>query len=95
MVRRCLVINPEKDTVAVVLENAFKGDTIETPRGVITLLEDVEFAHKVATVDYEAKQPVYKYGEEIGYMKVAVPKGTWIHNHNMGCDRGKKMEQGE
>ncbi|WP_181995632.1 hypothetical protein [Clostridium sp. AM58-1XD] len=40
----------------------------------ITLLEDVEFAHKVATVDYEAKQPVYKYGEEIGYMKEAVPK---------------------
>lgn len=92
MMRRCLVINPEKDTVAVVLENAQKGDTIDTPYGVITLLEDVEFAHKVAIVDYEAEQPVYKYGEEIGYMKEAVPKGTWIHNHNMACDRGRKME---
>ena len=30
-----------------------------------------------------------KYREEIGYMLEDAPVGTWIHNHNMGCDRGK------
>jgi len=89
MLRRSLMIEPN-DTVAVVLENARKGDTLQTPRGEITLLEDVEFAHKVAIVDYAAGAPVYKYGHEIGYMANAAPKGTWIHSHNMKCDRGTK-----
>ena len=57
---------------------------------VVCVLEDVEFAHKVCIRDLKAGDPVIKYGEEIGYMRVDAPKGTWIHNHNMGCDRGKK-----
>jgi hypothetical protein len=88
MIRRSLIIDP-KDTVAVLLENARKGDIVETPGGSVTLLEDIEFAHKVAIIDYDPKQPVYKYGHEIGYMENAAPKGTWIHNHNMRCDRGR------
>jgi hypothetical protein len=88
MIRRSLIIDPN-DTVAVLLENALKGDTVQIPAGEITLLEDIEFAHKVAIIDHEPKQPVYKYGHEIGYAEKAVPKGTWIHNHNMRCDRGR------
>ena len=72
MLRRSMMIFPE-DSVAMVLEDAQKGDVIETPRGRVELLEDVEFAHKVA----------------VGYMLADAPVGTWIHNHNMGCDRGK------
>lgn len=89
MVRRSLIIDP-KDTVAVLLENAQKGDTIEVPAGTIALLDDIEFAHKVAIIDHASKQPVYKYGHEIGYVENTVPKGTWIHSHNMCCDRGAK-----
>jgi len=33
----------------MVLEDSKKGDVIHTPKGDITLLEDVEFAHKVAS----------------------------------------------
>lgn len=88
MLRRSLIINP-RDTVAVVLEDVNKGDTLQTPHGEITLLEDVEFAHKVAIIDYEPRQPVIKYGHEIGYMKESTPCGTWVHSHNMGCDRGR------
>ena len=89
MLRRSLVMDP-RDSVAVVLENSSKGDSLQTPQGEIILLEDVEFAHKVAIVDFAPKAPVYKYGHEIGYMEHATPKGTWIHNHNMKCDRGRK-----
>ncbi len=89
MLRKSLIMDPH-DTVAVVLENANKGDSIQTPQGEIILLEDVEFAHKVAIVDFAPKDPVYKYGHEIGYMENATPRGMWIHNHNMKCDRGKK-----
>ena len=89
MIRKSLVIHPE-DTVAVLLENAFRGDTIQISDGEITLLQDVEFAHKVSISDHEKGQFVYKYGHEIGYMAVPVPKGTWIHSHNMLCDRGRQ-----
>ena len=57
MLRKSLVINPA-DTVAMVLEDAKKGDTIQTPQGqTITLLDDVEFAHKVSIVDRKRATP--------------------------------------
>jgi len=87
MLRKNLVVNA-KDSVAMVLENTHKGDIIQTSRGEITLLEDVEFAHKVAIVDLEKQQLVYKYGVEIGFAKTTIPKGAWIHGHNIGCERG-------
>ena len=92
MQRRCLKVNPA-DSVVMVLEDAKKGDTVLTDKGEITLLEDVEFAHKVSIVDKKKGEPVIKYGEEIGYMLVDAPAGTWIHNHNMGCDRGQKQKE--
>ena len=88
MLRRSLIIDPN-DTVAVLLEDAGRGDTVETPGGTVTLLDDIEFAHKASIIDHAPGQPVYKYGHEIGYVENAVKKGTWIHNHNMRCDRGR------
>jgi len=87
--RRSLIIDPG-DTVAVLLEDAFKGDTIDSPEGQITLLDDIEFAHKAAIFDHKAKKPVIKYGHEIGYAEAGIKKGSWIHNHNMKCDRGRQ-----
>ena len=88
MLRKSLVIDP-KDTVAVLLEDAHKGDTVEIPGGTITLLDDIEFAHKVSIIDHSPKQPVFKYGHEIGYVENTVKRGSWIHNHNLCCDRGR------
>ena len=88
MLRRSLIINP-KDNVAVLLEKADAGDKIESGGCEITLLEAIDFGHKAALCDLAAKENVYKYGEEIGYMLAAVPKGGWIHSHNMDCRRGK------
>jgi hypothetical protein len=89
MIRKALVLDP-KDTVAVLLEKGSKGDKIVAAGEEIVLLEDVDFAHKVLIVDSNPNDPVIKYGVNIGYMKNAAPKGTWIHGHNMGCDRGKR-----
>lgn len=89
MLRKSLLINP-KDNVRVLLEDAFRGDEVETDAGMLTLLEDVEFAHKVLIRDLKANDPVLKYGEEIGRAMTDTPKGTWIHNHNMSCLRGTR-----
>ena len=51
MQRKSLMINP-KDSVVMVLEDSMKGDTVTVPgAGVIVLLENVEFAHKVLIKD--------------------------------------------
>ncbi len=89
MLRKSLMIDPA-DSVAMVLEDSREGDRIQTPRGEVTLREDVEFAHKVAVVPLHKGDPVIKYHEEIGYALTDIPVGTWIHRHNMGCDRGRK-----
>lgn len=89
MLRRCLIVSPE-DSVAVMLEDGYKGDVLEISNSneKIVLSEDVEFAHKVSIVDLKKGQDVVKYGVVIGYMKEETPRGKWIHIHNMGCDRG-------
>ncbi len=91
MIRRSHIVDP-RDNVAVLYENAGKGDSIQTPQGEIVLQEDIEFAHKVAMVDLKENEAVIKYGVEIGRMNYAVAKGTWIHSHNMSCIRGTKKE---
>lgn len=87
--RKSLQIAPE-DNVKILLEDAFKGDEIETEAGVLILLEDIEFAHKVLIQDLPENAAVLKYGEEIGRVMADTPKGSWIHNHNMTCLRGTR-----
>jgi len=88
MRRRSLIINP-LDNVVVLLEKADVHDVIEVNGTEIELTQAIEFGHKAALRDLKTEDSVYKYGEEIGYMLEAIPKGGWIHNHNMGCRRGK------
>ncbi|MPN49869.1 Altronate dehydratase [bioreactor metagenome] len=85
---RILVIN-EKDNVGVLLEKGKSGEYFNYKSEDIKLLEDIEFGHKVALKDFAREDIVYKYGEEIGYALEDIAKGQWIHNHNMGCRRGK------
>lgn len=89
---RSLVLNPE-DTVAVLLEKGSRGDRVTVNDQEIVLREDIDFAHKVLIKDSDKNAPVIKYGVQIGYMLSDTAKGTWIHGHNMGCDRGKKRRE--
>ena len=89
---RSLVLNPE-DTVAVLLEKGSKGDTVTIGDEQIVLLEDIDFAHKVLIKDSAKNAPVIKYGVQIGYMLAETSRGSWVHGHNMGCDRGKKRRE--
>ena len=88
MEKRLLVINA-KDNVGVLLESARKGDTCMYEGAPIQIIEPIDFAHKVALADIATEENIVKYGENIGYALVDIKKGQWVHNHNMGCRRGK------
>ena len=88
MNRRLLVMDP-KDNVGVLLEKAVKGDSCVYQEHQIEILSDIEFAHKVALTDISANELIIKYGHEIGHAEKQIRKGEWVHDHNMGCRRGK------
>lgn len=88
MNRKMLVIHA-KDNVGILLESAVAGDVCDHEQKIIRILEDTDFAHKIALSDISQNAVIYKYGEEIGYALVDIKRGQWVHNHNMGCRRGK------
>jgi hypothetical protein len=89
------LILDKRDNVAVALADLVAGGSclVRDDAGKkheMVVGENIAFGHKFALIDLGQDSPVYKYGEEIGRMKVAIKKGEWIHNHNMYCERGMK-----
>ncbi len=85
----------QKDNVAVALADLLAGETCtviedDGKRYAVMVIAAIPFGHKFALTDLQKDEGVYKYGEEIGKMKVDLHRGDWIHNHNMYCDRGMK-----
>lgn len=73
------------DNVAVVLEDALKGDilaVIGSSGGQVTLLEDIEYGHKVALQPIPQGNPVIKYGITIGKAMQDIVIGDNVHLHN-------------
>jgi hypothetical protein len=87
MKRKILVMN-QKDNVGVLLEKAVAGDNCNYRNHQIDILNDIDFAHKVALTDISANEWIIKYGHEIGHAEKNIRKGEWVHTHNMGCRRG-------
>jgi len=88
MNRKILVMD-QKDNVGVLLEAARKKDTCEVKGQSIEIMDDIEFAHKVALTDISAEDLIVKYGQAIGHAEKYIRRGEWVHTHNMGCRRGK------
>jgi hypothetical protein len=86
-----LILN-ERDNVAVVLAAVNKSDNcIVRGRGedyCLQIMEDVDFGHKVALSSISKGEPIYKYGEKIGVARDNIPQGSWVHTHNLYCERG-------
>ena len=79
-----------QDNVAMTMEALGKGEpvsvlsdqAIEIDR--ISVVTDVPLGyHKIALVAIDDGDPVYKYGEIIGYATAPITRGEWIHTHNV------------
>ncbi len=78
----------DNDCVAVALTNLQKGEDVLG----VTLLEDIPQGHKVALRDIDAGAPVIKYNAPIGYAKEKIPKGSWVHTHNVRTGLGENLD---
>jgi len=82
-VSKIIRINP-KDNVVVALFEIQGGEDILIPGGgLITAREKIPVNHKVSIKDFKKGDPVIKFGEEIGRTNQDIPKGRWIHAHNL------------
>lgn len=93
--KKTALVLDQKDNVGVALTDLAAGEvcTVAEDGGrqyEVTVIHDIPFGHKFALTNFAKDDAVFKYGEEIGKMKETLPRGGWIHNHNMYCDRGMK-----
>jgi altronate dehydratase large subunit len=92
MKKRCLLVR-DGDDVAVLLEEGCAGDEVEVNGQTITLLDNITMAHKVAIHPMKKGDPIIKYGQEIGRASQDIPIGSWVHTHNLVCERGRTARE--
>ena len=83
---RCFQIHAA-DNVATLLEDA---SGVVQVLGVapqeIQLRENIARGHKVALKEIAAGDPVIKFGVSIGHATQPIPRGAWVHLHNLASD---------
>ena len=84
--RAWVMLHPESDNVAIALRAFESGEVLAD----VAVVEPIRQYHKMALVDIAKDQPVYKYGQIIGYTTEPVAAGTPVHTHNL--DMGRLME---
>ncbi|MBQ7363047.1 MAG: altronate dehydratase [Clostridia bacterium] len=67
------------DNVAVALRELKAGESFFGA----TLDTDVPMGHKIAITEIGLGQDVIKYGLPIGHATKDIPRGAWVHTHNM------------
>ncbi len=79
-----------KDNIAMATEALRKGETISVLSDQATEIDKVKVItnvplpfHKIALVEIGKGEPVYKYGETIGYATAPIGRGDWVHLHNL------------
>lgn len=84
---RAFQIHPE-DNVATLMDDAAAGavDIIGASKTTVAALEKIARGHKIAVRDIAANEAVIKFGVRIGHATQAIPRGAWVHLHNLASD---------
>lgn len=72
------------DNVATLLDDAERRVTLRgESTDEVALCEPIKLGHKVAVADIPAGAQVIKFGIPIGTARAAIPRGAWVHLHNI------------
>jgi altronate dehydratase small subunit len=84
---RAFQIQPQ-DNVATLIDDAATGsvEVIGATRGEIVVTENIPRGHKLALRDITPDEAVVKFGVRIGRATQAIPRGGWVHLHNLASD---------
>lgn len=82
MIKDILKIS-KADNIVIALRNLNKGEVIDVDGKQITLTNDVNRGHKIASLAINQGEKVVKYGFPIGYALKNISAGEHIHTHNI------------
>jgi len=89
-----LLVHDKKDTVGVVVVEDLKAGTdmlcvvtADDSSFRLTATMDVPIGHKIALVDINRGDTVWKYGHDIGMAVASIAKGEHVHVHNLKTKR--------
>lgn len=85
------IVFSSEDNVAVVLESARSGDTLEAMNKVITVLSDIPRGFKVAIVEIAEGAEVFKYGQTLGVTTRKICPGEIVHSHNLKSGLSREL----
>jgi altronate hydrolase len=72
-----------QDNIAVARVVLSPGQRIQIGDRNLNASDTIQPGHKVAIADIQAGDPVFRYGEIIGFARVAIPAGSHVHEHNL------------
>src|SRR5947208_13142527 len=72
-----------QDNIAVARVLLSPGQKIQVGERDLQSSETIQPGHKVAISDIAAGDPVFRYGEVIGFARAAIPAGSHVHEHNL------------
>jgi len=77
-----------EDNVATLMDDALAGsvEIIGANKSTVTTSEKIARGHKIALKDIAANEAVIKFGVRIGHATQAIPRGAWVHLHNLASD---------
>ena len=88
------ITHDAKDTVGViVVEKVLAGQKVtgwimETDETItIKVIEDIPLGHKLALNEIKNEETIVKYGNDIGRAISNIPKGGYVHVHNLKTKR--------
>jgi altronate dehydratase small subunit len=77
-----------EDNVATLMDDTAGGpvEIIGAKKSTVAALEKVARGHKLALRDIAANEAVVKFGVRIGHATQTIPRGAWVHLHNLASD---------
>ena len=77
-----------QDNVATMIDDVQSGavEISGAGRGEISVREKISHGHKIAVRDMAVNEAVIKFGVRIGHATQAIPRGAWVHLHNLASD---------
>lgn len=84
---RAFQIQPQ-DNVATMIDDVQSGvvEISGATRGEVSAHEKISHGHKIAVRDIAANEAIVKFGVRIGHATQAIPRGAWVHLHNLASD---------
>ena len=78
-----LIILDSQDNVATLCRTLKSGTKALADHGYVDLRQTVPGGHKVSLKPVASGGKLIKYGQIIGFAKVNIEPGEWVHTHNV------------